>query len=371
MPRPRLIALTALLLAAASCGKDDSRVRLQESQFGGVSAEVQPTVISGDSPAPAWRVVSANFGRPFRVRVLSESLAVVLDRADPFMHLVDVKRGEYLYPLVPPLEENGGPLNVYRLAPSPSDALEFIGYDLIGGTLTTFRVGGADQPLTVLRSVRLSAVETIDAPIWHRDGSVTVEPLRENSLRAQVAADGSLASHSGVSLADGAFSWVPSAVWRRAMGGQTCPRPDRTRIARTFQYMGQLMVLDSLGAAIRGTRDDRFFPPQFEVRDETGEVVFAPNGNSSRLAYLSCGATRDRVFALFSGRRPRFTSRNTEVGAAQIHVYDWNAAMTGGFRLQRDALAMDVTPDGRTIVALEGGYVEPAVAGYAVPRKYR
>jgi hypothetical protein len=303
--------------------------------------------------------------------VLSEELAVVLDRADPFMHLIDVKRGVYSYALTPGPEDSTDALNVYRIAPSPSDAHEFLGYDLIGGTLNLWRIGGAERPLTLVSRITLQSIETVDAPIWHPDGRISVELTRVNALRAWVGRDGTLSEPTGVALTAGQPSWIPDEAWRRAMAGNTCASPDRKRIARVFQHTARLLVLDSAGNSVPGARDESFFSPSFDVRDVTGEVVFAGNSNTSRLAYRACSATRDRIYALFSGRLPRLSGANSEPVAGQVHVYDWRGRMLGGFRLQRDAIGLGVTPSGRMLLALEGGAYDPGITAYGIARRYR
>jgi hypothetical protein len=128
-------------------------------------------------------------------------------------------------------------------------------------------------------------------------------------------------------------------------------------------------VLDGAGNRIDGVISTRAFDPQFEVRGQTGEVVFSP-ASTSRVAYRACGATKDYVFTLFSGRRPRQSERTPDASSTQVHVFDWRSNMVGAFRLQRDVVSLDVTADGRTLVALEGA-LGNALVGYTVPRRYR
>jgi hypothetical protein len=364
--------LFLLLILAAACADTPTYqpIRLtgdaSANSFGG---EVRPTAVGSDIPPRLWRVPAASFRRPYAVHALGEHRAVVLDRAAPFLHLIDTDRGEYLYPLTAIVEDSSESVRVDRIAPSPTDSFEFVGLDLLGNTVTAYRIGMLEKPLTALRSIRLSSVEAVDAPVWHADGSISVEPVRENALRARVGSDGVMEEPTGVALTADKLDWVPSAVWRDAMEGHTCASPDRSKLARTFQHMGQIMVLDAKGNRIPGSASDRFMTPQFEVRDPTGEVVFNSSG-MARTAYRGCGATNEHVFALFAGTRQRATTGRPEPRALQVHVYNWRGWLLGGFRAGGEAVALDVTPSGRILLVLEG-YTRVELVAYEVPRKFR
>jgi hypothetical protein len=367
--RRPLVLLSCALFLAGCAGDPEPPTWLYDRSSNAPNGEIRPSYLGDNSARMLWRIEPQEFGRPFQIRVLSDSLALVLDRAVPFLHLIDLKRGLYLHPLLATGEDDPRVTRAHRIALSPESESEFVAYDLVANTLTTLRLEGAGGRVSVVRAIHLSGVETVDAPVMLADGTVSVEPQREHTLRAIATPDGALEQHSGISLTSLRNGGTPPGVWRRAMEGQTCPSPNRNKLVRTFSHMGQVMVLDAAGNAVEGTNSTRAFDPQFEVRQQTGEVVFSPAANAGRLAYRDCGVTEDFVFTLFSGRRPRQTERGPS-GSTQVHVFDWRANMVGAFRLQRDAVSLDVVLDGSTLVALEGGFGN-AVVGYAVPRKYR
>ncbi len=370
MPARARIGLVAAALVVAACD-DQPRGRLVQEGLprGIVSGEYKPAIVSDDVAKVAWTVSSPALRSPFAFYALGDTLGIIVDRAPPFMHLVNLRRATYLWPLVITAEDPVEAFNVHRIAPSPHDPLEFMGYDMFGSTLTTFRVGNQDKPVTVVRTLMLKSPEAIDGVVWHRDGRISVEPVRDSSLRAFVLPDGGLSEPSGMSLATLAQDWVTPGAARDAMEGQTCASPNRSKLARAFQFSGRLLVLDSLGQEINEKREKTFFDPQFIVH-ETGEVVFDQRGNLGRLAYRWCGATRQFIFALYSGSLSRSSTRTPEPYARQVHVYDWNGVLRGGFYLQRSALSLDVTPDGKWLVALEGAR-DPSLVAYEVPKRFR
>jgi hypothetical protein len=271
----------------------------------------------------------------------------------------------YLRPLMGTSVGDVQPFSVHRIAVSPHNPLEFAAYDLIGSTMAYFRVGAGERPLTLLSKLKLQSVEAIESPVWHSSDVLSVELVRENSLRAFINVDGALSEPTGISLSAFGPSWAPPNIRRDAGEGQTCVAPDRTRMARSFQYMGLMLLLDTLGNQMTGTSPDIFFEPQFVVHDSR-EVVFGAQTGGARVAYRSCAATNAVVVGLFSGmnfRQGGSSGRGRlSSGARQIHIFDWRGRLLRGFRVERDAVWLDVTADGKRILVLEGGVTSAVVA---------
>lgn len=92
------------------------------------------------------------------------------------------------------------------------------------------------------------------------------------------------------------------------------------------------------------------FAPRIDVAHNGAMLVFRTN-QDTRFGYIAVAASRDLVFALFSGR-----TRSTAPGRAnygsEVHVFDATGRLKQRLRLDRDVFDLAPTPDGRTLFAI-------------------
>jgi hypothetical protein len=100
--------------------------------------------------------------------------------------------------------------------------------------------------------------------------------------------------------------------------------------------------------------------PIFEA-DSNGELRFVDR----RHAYRGCTATKDFLFALYSGRPDSLENRDWAQSAEFVHVFDWEGGLRAVFQLDRDIGVIAVNSSGDTLFA--SSYSDASIYRYELP----
>ncbi len=87
-------------------------------------------------------------------------------------------------------------------------------------------------------------------------------------------------------------------------------------------------------------------------------------GAALRFGYVEAAASRDCVFALFSGRTGEGHKRRAHF-ARFVHVFDWDGNFKFALRLDVDALTITVDEQSRWLYAVRHD-PEPAIVRYSL-----
>lgn len=161
-------------------------------------------------------------------------------------------------------------------------------------------------------------------------------------------------------LPDSATRLPPSAAAHLAQA-EIATELSGARFALARRYEAVISIHNESGMLIASADVPVVFDPQYTVSDGDDPVVRFDG--TTRLAYLDVEATKDAVFALFSGRAP-LTHPQREFYGDVVHVFGWDGSLIGVISLPKEAIDVHV----------EGGWLHtlvhdplPAIVSYELP----
>jgi len=154
---------------------------------------------------------------------------------------------------------------------------------------------------------------------------------------------------------------VPVAVRNHAYQAELAVSPDRTRLAVANRHAGSIEFYRADGTPVSRVSGPLVFDPILLVA-RRGQVPAFASDERLRFGYIAVAATRDRVFALFSGRTRRDFPGAAAYGRS-VHVFDWEGRLLQVYDLEGDALAVAVDSAGTTLYVAQHE-PEPAIVSY-------
>ena len=88
-------------------------------------------------------------------------------------------------------------------------------------------------------------------------------------------------------------------------------------------------------------------------------------GDDLRLGYVDVAASRDRIYALFSGRT-RAGHPDEAIYGRDVHVFDWDGKLHSVIHLDADAMAIALD-EGQDLLLAVRHLPTPAVLAYELP----
>lgn len=153
---------------------------------------------------------------------------------------------------------------------------------------------------------------------------------------------------------------VPAIVAQQALQPTVAVRPGGSSLAIAARYAARVDIYDVSDGSLVSARVPIAFEPVFG--GAAGEPVTRfVSDQTTRFGYVSITATRDRVYALFSGRTRAEYPGRANVGQ-QVHIFGWDGAYLGALPLGTDIIEIAVDSIG---TVLYGRAVDPEPAVYA------
>jgi len=193
----------------------------------------------------------------------------------------------------------------------------------------------------------------------------------EGFIAAGFFGEGRLGHFTGDGEYEGASGTLPSSdieappeVLQHAYRGNLKADPAGGRLVFANRNAGFLEVFTSDGEPVRRIDGPFEFDPVFRVTmGERGPSL--ATGEDLRFGYVDVATTRDRIYALFSGRT-RAGHPDDAVYAREVHVFDWDGTLQSVLHLDADAMAIAV--DARRDRLLVVRHLPtPAVLSYDLP----
>ncbi|MEQ9568688.1 MAG: hypothetical protein RLN75_00740, partial [Longimicrobiales bacterium] len=294
--RPSLCVPVSFAILAASLGcADPPEARVDGSEEGVLQGQVL-----SDSPI---------IGIPTGLQ-LAESGLWVLDAAgDPFLHLVDPGTGSVERSFgrlgQGPGEFQGVPFGI-----SVDDQAYPWAWDIQGSRLTRLTETMADSAETML----LQGVPTPFHVVWLQGRIVGVSPSAEARF-SLFSADGARIGNVPGRL-PGDESIPQRERMRAASSGiGICATPGRLGFALVYFSAGLVEVYDLDGDYRFDLEVPEPSPHPFQ-EGEDGAMEFAP----TKMHYTSCGASRDHLFAVWSGKR--MSAGDEGLAGSVVDVFD-------------------------------------------------
>jgi hypothetical protein len=290
-------------------------------------------------------------GRPTLLRMTGRHLWISDLASDPGLHVVDAETG-VLVRSFGRMGEGPGEFSTrpFGLEIAPGDSSAVWAFDLSLQRLTRFE---ATSPMLD------------EAPAIHLRGDIRVQRVAwvtQDRLVGIANSDEArflFFSPSGERTGEAAGALlgspdVPRGARLAASNGgiKVCAWPGRGFAIVNFM-VGRIEYYDVDANFVREPAVPYRSEPEFEP-DSTGRVVFV----TPRRWYFDCSATRDYLFALFSGRLQSRYEGDARSSAEYVHVFDWDGALRAVYHLDREVRAIVADDSGSLLFAaslVDGG----------------
>jgi hypothetical protein len=345
---PSLIALSVVLLGCGESAGDAPASSMQ-------SADVASFDHSHLNPVELRSEVfsrSDAFGYPLEIRAHNDTLLIVLDATQPFVHFVGSINGRVLSSFG---VRGGGPGEfdgAQDIVIDPLDSNAFWIYDQLRRRMHRFNLStytsGADSVITfgarVGRVARPSWVspDTLAALAASDTSGLTIwSPGSE-----EIAARGDGVAFDGFDV--GALD--VSVRYRLVRENVGCFDPKGRRIVRLHRSASRVEILDvSTGVTTVAAVPFKSDPYMMPDVDLGGDLSFQPGEREAREGYRDCAITDQHIFALYSGRLNGAYPREGAAHAEHIHIFSWDGRLAGVLKLDVPVAYIAVGLDRKTL----------------------
>lgn len=300
---------------------------------------------------------------PVAVAAVGERIVILDAHLEPAVHLIEPD-GRVLG-----LGVAGDGPGEYRaprsVVAAPEGAGAFWVYDIALRRLT--RIDPAAEAATAgdeVPTVTLRTDAVVTDPVWQGAERLLALGYFTEGRFAAFDRDGGM--RQAVGALPESDREVPPTVLQHAWQGRMEPRPDGGRLAVGSRHAGRLEIFAADGRLVRRAEVPFEFLPRYRVAGTNGEPRLG-TGEDLRFGYLDVSVTGERIFALFSGRLRGAFAERAPFGD-HVHVFDWEGRFLEALRLDADALAIAVDPDGGTLYAV-GHHPAPAARRYALEQE--
>ncbi len=299
---------------------------------------------------------------PVAIVVVGERVVILDAHLEPAVHLIEPD-GRVLG-----LGVAGDGPGEYRaprsVVAAPEGADAFWVYDIVLRRLTRIDPAAAAAAGDEVPTVTLRSDAVVTDPVWQGpDRLLALGYFTEGRF---AAFDGGGAMREAVGALPESDREVPPTVLQHAWQGRMEPRPGGGRLAVGSRHAGRLEIFAADGRLVRRAEAPFEFLPRYRVVGTDGEPRLG-TGEDLRFGYLDVSVTGQRIFALFSGRLRGAFAERAPFGN-HVHVFDWEGRFLEALRLDADALAIAVEPEGRTLYAI-GHHPVPAARRYALEQE--
>jgi hypothetical protein len=300
--------------------------------------------------------------------VVSDDRLVVLDRSAPMVHVFSLPAGTHLGSFGQNGEGPGEYRSAWHVEGDAKNPRAVWIYDI--SLLRMTRLEFSQAPLPEVREVvNLNAGSGVFLhPVWLSDTTLVVSgitPTHADGRLLLTDRAGGVIRMLGKPPQHPGSAAIPTTVLQHAYEGPLAVRPDRARFALATRQADRLEIYRSDGNQLAEVVGTTGFLPEFEVKARAGGVSMA-TGDNLRVGYVDLAATRNHIYALFSGVLRRDAGSSTFFGR-EVHVFDWSGAKVARLQLDEPAFTIAVTPDGTRMYAVRHEPA-PAIVRYSLPR---
>ncbi len=275
---------------------------------------------------------------------------IVEDKSDATpIHVIRIEDGAYISTLGTEGQGPGEFTGLWSFDVVSHDPPRFWAYDLQQLRLTYVDLEGALSGSFKLgdRVLNLNIGFTPTVPTWLND-SLLVSPgvLTDDGRLAYFDRSGNHVETMGT--APPPREDVPMAVLQHAYQSWMKPHPDRTLFALATFYADQIEIYRADGTRKHLLIGPDSFEPAFDVAQFQGEAVRATT-DETRNGYIDLATTRDRIYALYSGRLQRKAGNY----GTTVRVFDWDGTLHRVYDLNAAVRGIAVSNDGQTLFATQ------------------
>ena len=301
-------------------------------------------------------------GIPARLRRVGSRLLLMDAVGDPALEVFDAESGRLLGTFG---RRGGGPG-------------EFFGHPrVVGGsgpaTEDGDRVWLHDQNIRRLLLADLEELRILDSLSFRLEEQVWDISWRADSTLLGLAQDG---VHALVTFDDSgkvlrrlvgdSSGWarIPPADRADARSAYMCSSPDGAKVALAYRHAGRVELYSADGDLLARARAPHPFEPWIDdhpaIRVKYPDGTFSSGSPNHRAAYYACAASRQHVFALFSGRLRKDFVR-TQHECRHVHVFDWSGRLVRVIGLDHGTGTLEVDPGGSRLYTGDLTSTVPAI----------
>jgi len=331
--------------------------------FGGHTSV--PSATELDSPSESIHELTARslydgdrLAMPVQIATFGDRIAVGDGYAEHPVHVLD-SEGRYLAGIGREGEGPGEFKWPRQLEPT-ADGRGFWVFDMELARLTLVDPDRWDETPSSARTVLpLRGPAFVTSVSRSADGDFLATGFFGEGRLGHYAGDGHYAGASGP-LPRSAID-APPEVLQHAYRGTLKADPTGSRLVLANRHAGFLEVYSAAGELERRIQGPSEFDPAFDVTaGEAGPSL--ATGADLRFGYVDVATTRNRIYALFSGRT-RAGHPDDATYARYVHVFDWRGRLISVLHLDADVAAIAVDP-GRSRLLAVRHLPTPAVVSY-------
>lgn len=351
----RLCALAALSTACMD-GQKSLRYGPAELSHAGLNVVAVAGEVLFDSDVLAM---------PGDIAIVGERLVVIDVVADSAIHLLNRVTGESIRSFG---RRGAGPgefETAWSVDPVPGSASECWIYDVGLGRLTFVDLNDDFFDAAALgeRIINLGGNAQSLGPVRTADANISLSLGMYTGGRLGVYdAQGALLE-TVASLPPGAAD-IPPNVRQHAYQATLIPHPNRRLFAAVTRHASLIEIFGVDGSRITTAKGPLHVEPTYQVRQgEEGKALLA-TGQDLRFGYLDGSASRDYVFALFSGRTREGAMGRHYMGRF-VHVFDWAGNFVKAIELDADVVTIAVDETSSVLYAVRHDPY-PAILRYSL-----
>jgi hypothetical protein len=299
---------------------------------------------------------------PTQAALVGEHLVVVDRWAEQAVHVLSAANGALLRSMG---REGEGP-GEFRVArfidPDPGSENSFWVYDAALSRLTHVDLEQWDRlPAWERRTVQLQSDAPVTNPVWVDEDRLLALGFFMQGRIGEFDGAGQMRRFLGD--LPGSDASIPPHVLQHAYQGIMKTRPDRSLVVIANRHASTVEIYTAAGDLVERASGPFSFDPRFEVgKAEGGPTMMS--GKDMRFGYLDVAPTRDRIYALFSGRtRAGYPDRATY--GEYIHVFDWEGRYIEAIKLDAEVAAIAADERRGRLIAIRHLPV-PAVLEYSI-----
>ena len=352
----RLCALVALSAACMDGQTKSLRYGPAELDHAGLNVVAVAGEVLFDSDVLAM---------PGDIAIVGELLVVVDVVADSAIHLLNRVTGESIRSFG---RRGAGPGEfqaAWSVDPVPGSASECWIYDVGLGRLTYVDLNDEffDAGALGKRIINLGGNAQSLGPVRTVDGNTSLSLGMYTGGRLGVYdAQGALLA-TVASLPPGAAD-IPPNVRQHAYQATLIPHPDRRLFAAVTRHASLIEIFGEDGSRLATGEGPLHVEPTYRVRQGAEGKALMATGQDLRFGYVDGSASRDYVFALFSGRTREGAMGRHYMGRF-VHVFDWAGNFVKAIELDADVVTIAVDEDSNVLYGVRHD-PHPAIVRYSL-----
>ena len=302
---------------------------------------------------------SDELGMPTWMATVGSRLVVIDAIADPALHVIDRGTGDLTRSLGRWGEGPGEFQSVWSLDPVAGSASELWVFDvaLRRTTYVDLRDEYFEQELLGEQSINLISPATVTGVMRTNRDELVGPGAFDGGRLGFFDTNGRLVETRGpIPRVD---QNLPPIARQHMFQSRAVSHPEHNLFAVASRYATSLEIFGADGSLVAlGQAPIEITPDAASVTQQYG---FTP-GEQTKFGYVDVAASRDFIFALFSGRTLAGFEDRSNYGR-EVHVFDWDGALRGVIRLEIDAIGLAVDEDSNSLYASEHDPV-PTIAEY-------